>query len=98
VIWARPAAGEPLCAITFRGSSYATACAGRYTELVDETEDPPYEERCKGCVLATCPIEAAKERCRVQFGAVYAEDVQRAKERAAVEMERFEATLPEEQG
>jgi hypothetical protein len=40
------------------------------------------------------PLEAAKERLRAgPFKAKYAEDVERAKERGAVEMERFEAGL-----
>jgi hypothetical protein len=44
------------------------------------------------------PIEAAKERLRAgPFKAKYAEDVERAKERGAVEMERFEVELPDEE-
>jgi hypothetical protein len=81
--------------VELRGRSYVSACQGRFEIAVERCEEPPVEERCKGC----CPIEAAKERLRTgPFQARYPEDVARAKERAVVEMERFERGLPEEQG
>jgi hypothetical protein len=44
------------------------------------------------------PIEAAKARLRAgPFQARYPEDVARAQERAVVELERFEASLPDEE-
>jgi hypothetical protein len=80
--WARPSTALPFCLVERRGRSYVSACNGRFEVAVERCEEPPYEERCKGC----CPLEAAKERLRTgPFQARYPEDVQRAKERGVVE-------------